>query len=86
MPIRSLKVKLIRQGFIIGFPALIAISLYFGALVMLSDEEGRERTKEATGIDFNESASQMIILLGISFAILFVAFLWIVPGLIRKRR
>lgn len=86
MPTRSFKARLIRQGFIIGFPALLAISLYFGASLMLEDEEDRERTKKATGIDFNESAAQMIILLGISFAILFVAFLWIIPGMIRKQR
>lgn len=86
MAARSTKRKLIRRGFVIAFPALIAVVLIFGSLALLDDDKSNERTKEATGIDFNEAAAQMIILLAISFAILFAAFILIVSGFIRKPR
>jgi len=86
MPARSLKARTVRNAFIIGFPLVMALILLFGAFVLLEDEEARERSKEATGIDFNESAAQMIALLAISFAILCVAFILIVKGLMRTQR
>ncbi|MFW9916465.1 MAG: hypothetical protein ACFFGZ_12740 [Candidatus Thorarchaeota archaeon] len=86
MPTRSITRKFLQRGFIIAFPALIAVVLIFGSLALLGDDEANERTKEATGIDFNEAAAQMIILLAVAFAVLFAAFILIVSGFMRTRR
>jgi hypothetical protein len=86
MTTRSTTRKLVRRGFIIAFPVLIAVVLIFGSLVLLEDDEANERTKEATGIDFNEAAAQMIILLAIAFAVLFAAFILVVSGFMRTHR
>jgi hypothetical protein len=75
-----------RRGFIVAFPLLLAIVLIFGSLALLEDDESNQRTKEATGIDINESVAQMIILLAIAFAILFAAFILVVSGFMRSQR
>ena len=86
MPHRTLKSKFLRTSFVVGFPILLAIVIIFGSLVLFASNEQREETKEATGIDFQKSAGEMLILLAITFAILFIGFLLIIPGIIRKRR
>ncbi|MHA2273050.1 MAG: hypothetical protein ACXACI_14390 [Candidatus Hodarchaeales archaeon] len=86
MTARSTTRRLMRRGFIVAFPLLLAIVLIFGSLALLEDDESNQRTKEATGIDINESVAQMIILLAIAFAILFAAFILVVSGFMRSQR